>query len=134
MVSFPTQTPNCDTINPALLDLFLSSDGSVCSAMPFPPLGNSDHLAISVPIDFLSNSKWDALFHRIAYYYSPPDWDGLRNHLRDNGKISLSSVLLLLLVNSVDGVRLKLMYISLIVSIRSNFIHLHGFQLVVLLP
>ena len=83
MVSFPTQTPNCDTINPALLDLFLSSDGSVCSAMPFPPLGNSDHLAISVPIDFLSNSKWDALFHRIAYYYSPPDWDGLRNHLRD---------------------------------------------------
>ena len=36
---------------------------------------------------------------------------------------------LLLLVNSVSGFRLELMYISLIVSIGSNLTQLHGFQL-----
>ena len=51
-----------------------------------------------------------------------------------HGKISLSPVLLLLLVNFVSGFRLKFMYISLIISIRSSLTHLHGFQLLVLLP
>ena len=46
--------------------------------------------------------------------------------------ISLNSVLLLLLANFVSGFRLELMYISLIESIRSSLIHLHGFQLLVL--
>ena len=40
---------------------------------------------------------------------------------------------LLLLVNFVSGFKLELMYISLIVSIRSNLTHLHGFQQLVLL-
>ena len=43
-------------------------------------------------------------------------------------------VLLPLLLNFVSGFRLKLMYISLIKSIRSNFIHLHCSYLFVLLP
>ena len=30
----------------------------------------------------ISNSKRDAPFHRMAYYYSRVDWDGLRDHLR----------------------------------------------------
>ena len=47
--------------------------------------------------------------------------------------ISLNSVLLLL-VNFVSGFTLKLMYISLIVTIRSSLTHLHGFQLFVQLP
>ena len=38
------------------------------------------------------------------------------------------------LVNVVSGFRLELMYISLIVSIRSNLTHLHGFQQLVLVP
>ena len=37
-------------------------------------------------------------------------------------------VLLLLLMNLVSGFRLELMYISLILSIRSNLTHLHSFQ------
>ena len=37
-------------------------------------------------------------------------------------------------MNSVSGFRFELMYIPLIVSIRSNLIHLHGFQQLVLLP
>ena len=50
------------------------------------------------------------------------------------GRISLNSVLLLLLANFVSGLRLELMYISLIRSIRSSLTHLHSFQLLVLLP
>ena len=56
-----------------LLDLFLSSDTSICSTMAFPPLGNSDHVVISLSIDFPINSKQDAPFHHIAYDYSPAD-------------------------------------------------------------
>ena len=44
-------------ICPALLDLFLSSDASICSTMAFPPLGNSDHVFVSVSIDFPTNSQ-----------------------------------------------------------------------------
>ena len=33
MVNFPTQTPNCDSHSTALLDLFLSSNASICSTM-----------------------------------------------------------------------------------------------------
>ena len=51
--------------------------------MPFPSLGNSDHVVLSVPIDFLSNSKQNAPFHHIAYDYSHADWDGLCDHLKD---------------------------------------------------
>ena len=83
IVSFPTWIPDCDSHNPALLDLFLFSDASICSTMAFPPLGNSDHVVVSVSIDFPINSKQDNLFHRVAYDYSRADWDGLRDHLRD---------------------------------------------------
>ena len=57
-------------LSPALFDLFISSDASICSTMAFPPSRNSDHIAISFSIDFPSNSLWDALFHCIAYDYS----------------------------------------------------------------
>ena len=43
------------THSPALLDLFIFSDPSICSAVAFPPLGNSDHAAVSVSIDLPSN-------------------------------------------------------------------------------
>ena len=83
IVNFPTRIPDCDSHSPALLDLFLSSDASICSTMAFPPLGNSDHVAVSVSIDFPINSKQDTPFHRLDYDYSRADWDGLRDHLRD---------------------------------------------------
>ena len=67
----------------AFLDLFISSDASICSTIAFPPLGNSDHVVFSVSIDFPSNSQRDVPFHRIAYDYSRVDWDGLHNHLKD---------------------------------------------------
>ena len=83
IVNFPTWIPDCDSHSPALLDLFLSSDTSICSTMAFPHLRNSDHVVVSVSIDFPINSKQDTPFHRMAYDYSCADWDGLRDHLRD---------------------------------------------------
>ena len=50
-----------------------------------------------------------------------------------HGRISLSLVLLLLLVNFVSGFTLELMYISLIENTRSSLTHLYGFQLLELL-
>ena len=83
MVNFPTRIPDYDSHSPALLDFFLSSDASICSTMAFPPLENSDHVVVSVYIDFPSNSQWDGPFHRIAYHYSCADWNSLHDHLRD---------------------------------------------------
>ena len=82
MVTLPTRMPGCDSHSPALLDLFLSSDASICSTMAFPPLGNSDHVVASVSIDFPSNSQWNTRFHCIAYGYYHGDWDGLHDHMR----------------------------------------------------
>ena len=65
------------------LDLFLCSDASICSTKAFLPLRNSDHAVVAVSIDFSSNSKRDALFHRIAYNYSCADWGGLCDNFRD---------------------------------------------------
>ena len=57
IVNFPTRIPDCDCHSPALLDLFLSSDASICSTVAFPLLGNSDHVVVSVSIDFPINSN-----------------------------------------------------------------------------
>ena len=73
IVNFPARIPDCDSHSPALLDLFLSSDASICSTMAFPPLRNSDHVFVSVSIDFLTNSQQDTPFHCIAFDYSCAD-------------------------------------------------------------
>ena len=86
MVNLPTWMwlfPGCDSYSPALLDLFISSNASICSTMAFPLLENSDHVAVSVSTDFLSNSKHDALFYQIVHAYSCADWNSLHDHLRD---------------------------------------------------
>ena len=70
MVNFPTRIPDCDSHSPALLDLLISSDASICSTMAFPPSGNSDHVVYLVSINFS------------AYDCSRADWDGLLDHLR----------------------------------------------------
>ena len=79
--------------------------------MAFPPLGNSDHVVVSVLVLI------GTIFMII--------WEMFRERL------SLNLVLLLLLVNFVSEFRLELMCISLNVNFRSN---LHGFELPFLLP
>ena len=86
IVNFPTHVPDCDSRSPdspVRLDFFLSSDASICSTMTFPPLGNSDHVVVSVSVDFPVSSEEDTLFHCVAYDYSHADGDGLCDHLRD---------------------------------------------------
>ena len=51
MINFPTHIPDCDSHSPAIFDLFLSSDASICSTMAFPVI------YVSVSNDFLPNSK-----------------------------------------------------------------------------
>ena len=52
MVNFPTWIPDYDSHSLDLLDLFLSSDASICFTITFPPLGNSDHVVVSDSIAF----------------------------------------------------------------------------------
>ena len=109
MVNFPTWIPDCDSHSPVFLDLFISSDTSICSAMSSAPL---DHVVVSISIDFPSNSKWVALFHYIVCDYSCVDWDGRCDHLRDvlwEDIFKLS--LVLLLMNFVSGFSQELIYI-----------------------
>ena len=79
----PAQIPDCDFHSPVLLDLFLCSYASICSAMASLPLGNSDHVVVSVFIDFPSNLQWNAWFHCITFDYSHADWDSLHDNLGD---------------------------------------------------
>ena len=46
MINIPTQIPDCDLHSPALLDLFISSDTSICSTIAFPPFRNSVHVVV----------------------------------------------------------------------------------------
>ena len=83
MVNFLTWILGCDSHSAALLDLFISSDISICSTMTLLPLGNSDHIVVSVSIDFPQISQQDVLSHLIAFEYSHADWDDLCDHLKD---------------------------------------------------
>ena len=83
MFNFLTWIPDSDSHSPAYLDLFLSSNASICSAIDFHSLENSDHVVVSVSIFFLLNSKRDAPFHCIAYDCSRADRDSLCDHLRE---------------------------------------------------
>ena len=133
MVKFLTQISDCDSHSPALLDFFLSPDASICSAIGFPPLGNSDQVVVSVSIDFPQNSQQDALFHCLAYGYSLADWNGLCDHFRDVpwedifelGGSSAASELCDRIQVGIDVHE---------ENIRSNLTHLHGFHLPVQLP
>ena len=135
IVNFPTWIPDCDSHSPVLLDLFLLMLVFAIQWL-YLQLGNSDHVSVSVSIYFPSNSKQDALFHHIAFTILIINgtvfliiWEVFY------GRISLNSLLLLLILNYVSRFRLELMYLSLFVSIRLlSLTHRHGFQLLLQLP
>ena len=87
-------------------------------------------------IDFVISSDRDAPFHRTAFNYTKADWDGFRDHLLEMYLgIMIFAVVghLRQLLNFLNGFRLVLMCIFLIVNIRSNLIHILGSPLLVLL-
>ena len=114
IIDFLAVTPNCDVQSSALLDVLLASNVNLCSAADFPPLGNSDHVVVSVPIECLISRKKYACFQYAALIIL-----GLVKLIFVmfseifHGKISLICVLLLLL-STESGFTLELMYISLI--------------------
>ena len=92
-------------------------------------------LVVSVSFDFLRNSKRDALFHCIAYGNSCTDWDGLCDHLMNDLQEDIFQF-------SASAAASKfcervLFEISVFIphhKYHSNLTHLHGFQLLLLLP
>ena len=130
MVNFPVRIPNYDSHSPVLLDLFLLT-------LEFLLQWLSLHWQILIML----LSQFPLTFYQI-HNGMPRFIALLMNILVPVGRvfviiwemfherISLNSVLLLLLRNFVSGFRLELMYISLIVSIRPTMV-LHGFQLLV---
>ena len=70
MVNFPTQIPDCDSHSPALLDLFISSDASICSTMAFPHLEILIKLLSQFPLTFCETQK--GIFCIIAYLMTTP--------------------------------------------------------------
>ena len=109
-VNFPTWIPYGHSHSLALLNFFLSYDDSICSTIAVPPLRNSDHVVISVTTDFLDvpfHHKPMIILLQIGMVF-------VIICKMCHGRVSLNSMLLLLLVNIVSGFRLELMYISLI--------------------
>ena len=102
--------------------------------MAFSPLENSDHVIVSISIDYHSNSKGGTPFDHTAYDYSRADWDCLSDHLRDvpwEGIFKLTA--------SATGTEFcEWVQIGIGVYIPHRKyqakLHLRGFQLFVLLP
>ena len=66
IINFSTRIPECDSHSRALLNLFILYDASICSAIAFPPLENSDHfVAILMLIRMVFLIFWEMLYGRI---------------------------------------------------------------------
>ena len=114
IVNFLIRIPDCDSHSIALLDLLVSFDSIICSAVLFQLAGNFDHFFVPVSIHFASNPIGDTPFHFAALDYSFVDRDDLHDHLKDfHRRISLVWMLLHLIVNIVNGSRLEMMHIPL---------------------
>ena len=83
IADFPTRIPDRDDHQPYLLDTFRCSNPDSCTVASRPPLGKSDHMVVSVDVQFVAKSTNEHPRHHTVYSYSKADWDGLRDHLRD---------------------------------------------------
>ena len=118
--NFPTWIAGCDTHSPALLDLYISSDCSICSTVAFPALGFSDHFVVSFCIDF-TLTKGYFLYHCTACHLIFSFFVGtVFMIIREtfHGTIYLNLVFLLLVLNFVSWSRLtgQISLISMIFS------------------
>ena len=70
IVDFPTRFPDHDEHNPHLLDLFLTSNPTICKPSGLSPLGNSDHAVVQIDISSNFKRAPEAPFHRTLYSYN----------------------------------------------------------------
>ena len=135
MVNFPTRIPGCDSHSPGLLICFFLLMLVLVLQWLFFHWQILIMLFSQFPLTF--HHIHSGMLHLIALHMTilvliemvfMIIWEMFQV------RISLKSVLLLLLLNFMSGFRLELMYISFIKSIRSNLTHLHSFQMLVLLP
>ena len=134
IVNFSARMPDCDSHSFALLDLFLLM---LVFVLKRPSLHWEILIMLLSQFPFSFHHIHNGMPHFIALLITilvvigmvfVIIWEML------HGRISLNSVLLLLVGNCLRGFKFELMYISLIESIRSLLTHLHDFQLLVLLP
>ena len=70
MPNFRTLILDRDSHSSTLCDLFISSEASICSTMALPPLGNSDHVVVSVS-RLSIKLKFDVYFPHRKYQVKP---------------------------------------------------------------
>ena len=87
IVNFWSCTPDRDSHNPELFNLFQSLNPRVYCAVTFPPFQISDKVAVSVFKP--SNSKGGYSFSSTAFDYFCADWGGLVDHLKDNSMVDI---------------------------------------------
>ena len=83
---FPSSSPVLVVFllhNYTVLDSFLTSEPSLCSAVAFPPLRNSVHVVASTSTNFLLSSKEDVPFYCTVLDYSCAECIGLHDQIKD---------------------------------------------------
>ena len=82
-VDFITRIPDRDDHSPSLLDLFLTSNPTICQTSSSSALGKSDHVVVNIQISLNTKAAQESPFHRTLYSYDRGDWDSFRDFLRD---------------------------------------------------
>ena len=82
-VDFVTRIPDRDDHSPSLLDLFLTSNPTICQTSSSSALGKSDHVVVNILVNLNTKAAQESPFHRTLYSYDRGDWDSFRDFLRD---------------------------------------------------
>ena len=71
LIDYPTRIPDAENHFSSLLDLFLTSCPNECKpSPPHPPFGTSDHIVLSVTVNFPPKQSTEVPFHRTVYIRS----------------------------------------------------------------
>ena len=124
MVNVSSWIPDCNPHRPALSDLFLLT---LAFVLQQPSL----HCEILIMLLSQFPSTFFQTQKRMPLFIAQLMTSRLRNVLCDDIFKLCASVAA---AEFLSGSRLELMYVSLIVNIMSSLTHLHGFQLLALLP
>ena len=82
-VNFVTRFPDREDQSPSLLDLFLTSNPTICQTSSSSALGKSDHVVVNIQINLSVKDAQESPFHRTLYSYDRGDWDSFRDFLCD---------------------------------------------------